>query len=995
MRQIGTQSSKCFRKIVTFVLAFAMIITSLAVSSTESQAATKKVKKVTIGVKVGGSGILVLKKGQTKKLKVTVSPKKASKKVTYKSSKKSVVSVSSKGVVKARKSKGSAKITVTSKQNAKKKATIKVKIGTPIKKVSIQNKAVVSWTSANWVLKEVNGQKKKIWPSYKQTVTAKKSTYEVMKGRTITLKTSTSPKKATYKKYYWKSNKTSVATIPAANKVGSSTKVSTKKEGTATITAKAMDGSGKTAKVKIKVVKFITDKTPAPTATPDPRKTTMLEDFEKYDPGTAWNQYTAAGKNSGHMIVVQDPENAENKCLQVVMDGTDNAYDFAPALTVDLSQLKDSDGNSTAGKTLGNYTGIKIDARVVGNDSDIKYKKIYCYFDQAGNIKTTDYFATNLNEGTSAHVDGHPEYRFGEKISMAEGSDAENGTVLWNNNSTKESNKYFPLFYDSTWQMENASTHYAVNSCTTGYKMTEADAKVGFATRSLNFNTGRIKEADATLLDQSKFDVVIGSTYSGAPGYAATATNVTYYIDNIALIEEEVAIQDFTLSIPEGQDIVYPGGDVTVNTSFTPADTTQKELVWTTNNNKVTVDGEGKVTVAEDFEFANNETTEVVVSATSKANPALTKSVTIKVVPIVLPTEPYVVDFGATYDAELSGDLKPEKGADEHGTYYEFKFTGANQRIYFKLPEEVNLSAYQKYELTGYSEMQITLDFWDATLPEAMAKTETDTYKWYRSWAAHTTPFHEGSCANRLSDGTFVKPWAIETESNLLSGIKSTQATDAVDTPPGNFNKVKYIAIGNAIRNSPEDGGTAFRIYDLRLTPRPQGNLPELPVATLPLSESFENAEHAMNIAINSKIIEGTEDAPAHDGTKYMEVSAEDCPTIILDNREGTEDKTYDVSAYVKAKEPSSSGIVGFINRGIFQGNDYSTYVGYELLSNLLKNKTTKIDLSAAGSDPEWQKIYGRVKVSAGKLSEVGIGSIDEKKKFEFYLDYVTVSERE
>ncbi|MCM1246691.1 MAG: Ig-like domain-containing protein, partial [Roseburia sp.] len=213
MRQIGTQSSRCFRKIVTFVLAFAMIVTSLAVSSTDSQAA-KKVKKVSIGVKVGSSGILVLKKGQKKKLKVSVTPKKASKKVTYKSSKSSVVSVSSKGVVKALKSKGSAKITVTSQQNKKKKASIKVKIGTPIKKVSINKKAVCTWTSANWELKMVKGQQQKVYPSYKKTLTASKNTFEVMAGRVITLKTSVSPKKAASKKLRWTSSKNSVATIP-------------------------------------------------------------------------------------------------------------------------------------------------------------------------------------------------------------------------------------------------------------------------------------------------------------------------------------------------------------------------------------------------------------------------------------------------------------------------------------------------------------------------------------------------------------------------------------------------------------------------------------------------------------------------------------------------------------------------------------------------------------------------------------------------------------
>lgn len=79
MKRISAQSSRCFRTIVTFMLAFAMIFTSLALPSTTSKAAAK-VKKVSIGVKVGSSGILVLKKGQKKKLKASVSPKKSEQK---------------------------------------------------------------------------------------------------------------------------------------------------------------------------------------------------------------------------------------------------------------------------------------------------------------------------------------------------------------------------------------------------------------------------------------------------------------------------------------------------------------------------------------------------------------------------------------------------------------------------------------------------------------------------------------------------------------------------------------------------------------------------------------------------------------------------------------------------------------------------------------------------------------------------------------------------
>ena len=993
MRQIGTQSSKCFRKIVTFVLAFAMIITSLAVSSTESQAATKKVKKVTIGVKVGGSGILVLKKGQTKKLKVTVSPKKASKKVTYKSSKKSVVSVSSKGVVKARKSKGSAKITVTSKQNAKKKATIKVKIGTPIKKVSIQNKAVVSWTSANWVLKEVNGQKKKIWPSYKQTVTAKKSTYEVMKGRTITLKTSTSPKKATYKKYYWKSNKTSVATIPAANKVGSSTKVSTKKEGTATITAKAMDGSGKTAKVKIKVVKFITDKTPAPTATPDSRITTMIENFESYNPGTTWDKFTAANKlnadgssTSGTMTVVTDPENAENKCLQIKYTGPD-AYDFAPVFSVDIDQLKDSLGNPSAGKKLSSYTGVKLSARVVGTSGDVTYKKIYCYFDQHGKISKTDKFAADGNKSNSAHVDnsGNPvaagaanedrSLRFGVEIPMAEGSDKENGTVLFNGNSTKESDKFFPFYYGS-WTPEDASTHYATNSCTTGFKAKEEDGKVGFAGRSLGFNTTRINEADSTLLNQSKFDMVLGSTYGGSTKNTG-GTDLTLYIDDVALVEEQVEIQDFALSLPEGGDVVYPGGDVKVNVTYTPLDTTQKDLTWTTNNDKVSVDTEGKVTVAEDFELANNETTEVVVTATSKAKPSLTKSVTIKVCPIQLPTEPYVIDFDTMYDAQLSGDLKPEKTTDENGVEcWKFTFTDKNQRIYFKLPEEVNLSAYQKYELVGYSEFQITFDMYDANLP---ANQAVDGGEWWKQSTVSAIPFFNGSCANRMSDGTWVAPWDIETASELLSKVKNTEST------AGNYNKTAYVAIGNACN---EKVGGEFLIYSLKLTPKPQGDLPKFTTIGIPYTESFENESHQVVNTDTSKVVDGQ----GHDGSgRYMEVAAGEQPAILIDNRTGTEETGYQIKAWVKAADMENAGSVKIIGSNTtFADVKYEKYEGYENIARADTCVAKPTDLST--SEGEWVEVSARVYVTAGKITEFNFVA-DGMEEFAFLLDDISVTE--
>lgn len=753
MRQIGTQSAKYFRRFVTAMLVFAMVITSLTVSSVDSQAA-KKVKKVTIGVKVGGSGILVLKKGQSKKLKVSVTPKKASKKVTYKSSKASIVSVSSKGVVKARKSKGSAKITVTSKQNAKKKATITVKIGTPVKKVAISKNATSTWTSANYTIVEKNGQKTKVYPKYTDKLKAKKNTFKLMNGRNMVIKASVSPKKATRKSLKWSTNKGSVLKV-----VGNGTKatVIARKVGKANVIARATDGSGKKAVVKVTVTKFKSDKTPAPTAEPDTRKKTVVEDFESYEVGTKWERFTAGGfANSGTMTVVQDPENPTNKCLKVTYDGADQSFDFAPAFQADLSKLKDSEGKSTAGKTLGSYTGIGFDSRVVSNDpSSVQYKKAYCYFDQADAIKHTDFFAASKNSTASAHVDKDGNavaagaanefkpLRFGVNVSMAEGSDKENGVTLYNGQFSKESNKYFPFAY-GTWEQANAATHFAKDSCTAGFKDSETDAnvKVGFATRSLTFDKNRINEADSTLVNQSKFDFVLGSTYEGGSKFKVNNVFATLYLDNIALIEEDVPVTGFELSAGDNPRVA-PGNKLVVEAKYTPEDTTQKGLTWTTNNDKVKVDANGNVTVDDDFfKGISKDVKEVsvVVTATSTFNPALTKSITITVYRVETPKEPLVLTADM-FDAGMSGEgITVTKMTDADGKeFFRLHFAKNQTFAFFKLPQEVDLSAYGSLEFVGNTTGQLTFRMTDNTFVKDMENW------WEKVNCIEYYPFFKGS----------------------------------------------------------------------------------------------------------------------------------------------------------------------------------------------------------------------------------------------------------
>ncbi|MCM1245520.1 MAG: hypothetical protein NC293_07745, partial [Roseburia sp.] len=489
--------------------------------------------------------------------------------------------------------------------------------------------------------------------------------------------------------------------------------------------------------------------------------------------------------------------------------------------------------------TLKSYSTIKADWRVIGNDSDVQNKRLYCYFDQFDAIKTTDAFAASGNATASSHVSlgkdaegkevstvvaaGAPnesrEVRFGVNISMAEGVDKESGITLSNGATSKENSKWLPSYY-SAWKVEDPTTHYSTDSCTTGFKWAEADAyTAGFATKYLTFNTARINEADATLLDQSKFDVVIGTTYKGDS--QLSGNSVFYYVDNIALVEEDIPLTGFDLSFATGADRVGQGKSTKVNVAYTPQDSTQKELIWTSSSAQVKVDSEGNITVPEDFDFGGQTEVQVEITATAKANPALTKKVTITVYKLESATEPYVLDFETMYDAELSGDLTVEKTTDDNSEpCWQFNLTDKNQRIYFKLPEEINLSAYDKYEIIGWAPDQMSLDFFDATLPAEMAKTEqpgNSGYEWWKTAPAATYPFYDGSSSNRLSDGTWVAPNDKETLTGSLSGIKQSKA-EQTDPDRGNYDAVKYIAIGNATGANFVNGD--YLIYSFRLLPK-------------------------------------------------------------------------------------------------------------------------------------------------------------------------------
>lgn len=203
------------QKALAVMAAVAVTVTSTGVASVDAQAATVKPKKLTVTSSVSSKVIDV--KGTTKISVKSVSPKNASKSVTYKSSNTKIASVSSKGTVKGKKT-GSVTITATSKVNKKVKASVKLKVkDLKPSKVSIPaalsltngKKAIVKTTvspagvyapvkfsSSNTKVATVSSTGTVTVKSAGKAVITAKLTQKNSKGKYLTAKTTVTVKKA-------------------------------------------------------------------------------------------------------------------------------------------------------------------------------------------------------------------------------------------------------------------------------------------------------------------------------------------------------------------------------------------------------------------------------------------------------------------------------------------------------------------------------------------------------------------------------------------------------------------------------------------------------------------------------------------------------------------------------------------------------------------------------------------------------------------------------
>ena len=194
--------------------------TSTDGSNVSAQCKIKVVQRVT-KIKLNKSIINLSKKDKTAKLKATVLPNNAyNKSVTWKSNNTKVVTVDRNGKIKATTNKGTTYVNAIAKDGRKIRTRILVVVGKKVKKITLNKSSVTLNRGA--------------------------------KNRTFQLKKAIKNKNATYKGVSWYSSNKNVATVD------NNGKVTVLKKGTVTITAKAKDGSNKSAKCKFTVKQLVT-----------------------------------------------------------------------------------------------------------------------------------------------------------------------------------------------------------------------------------------------------------------------------------------------------------------------------------------------------------------------------------------------------------------------------------------------------------------------------------------------------------------------------------------------------------------------------------------------------------------------------------------------------------------------------------------------------------------------------------------------------------------
>lgn len=787
-----SKTSRNVTKVMASVLSLAMVVTSLTVTGTVSEAKAK-IKSVKVTSPVTNGGKLVLKTGQKKRIKVKVTKSgKISTKVTYKSSNNKVAKiVKSKGKVYVKavgKKNKTAKITIASKANKKKKATLKIKIGTPIKKVSVSKwKITTSVTNnkeadASKRTKKTNKTVKFVSTKKTKMVLSEKYDDEVAdtsNSQLATISVKYSPTKVGYKGMKWKVKNSKIAYVSPYGVVAPA------KPGTTKIYGYTKDGTNKKVTINLTVKAKPVLATPTPNYEPeDTRTKTVVENFEDYPVGYNWEDEAQegtsgkatrgkeyVGKNIGKMTVVQDPENPNNKCLKVEYNGDTQAYDYAPIFNLSLK------------KSLDEYSGVMIQSRVVANNTgDCQHKTVAAYFSKYKTITPEHYFDTSLTKD-DAKKKGVDEdlVKFSVDASHATGKDETYNVKGGEFDNMTYNNKSFPMFYND-WSKEGGKI---AKNRSVGFKESETDSyKAGWHQNKLGFNKGNITEDG--VLNNRKVSMVIGSTYSGAYNNAS----LTLYLDDLTLLEGETPCTGVKLSttptkIAKGMKMSIAKEDIV----YEPESTTQTQLTWTSSDEKVvTIDGTKSSPVMEAIGVGK-----ATIKAVVTKNPSISMSFDIEVFEPKLATSDLPIDLSKVkiLPKKAEGDTATKvfssfEDYEQSAAGLNIKFTQANNdHIVMDLGQAYDMTQYKGFNIVGEASDQMSLEMYS----ENVDFNQDDWWIKQVEYAAY--PFFGGSHSQRSFEGTSYGERGVE--ENLWANWVASEKAPSTAVPGGDMTNVRYI----------------------------------------------------------------------------------------------------------------------------------------------------------------------------------------------------------
>ncbi len=203
---------------IVFIAVFCLVGCAFFAPAQNVQAASKKVTRISITNVINSKRTMT--RGSILSLKASIAPSNATyKKLKWTSSKPSVAYVNQKGKVTARRN-GTTVITATARDGSKKKVSVKITVGTKVSKVSV-----------------------------------KASNNHLFIGKTLQLKTTVSPSKASNKALVYSSSNEKIATVSSKGVVKAVGLPAGKSSASVTIKVKAADGSGKYTTYKINVLR--------------------------------------------------------------------------------------------------------------------------------------------------------------------------------------------------------------------------------------------------------------------------------------------------------------------------------------------------------------------------------------------------------------------------------------------------------------------------------------------------------------------------------------------------------------------------------------------------------------------------------------------------------------------------------------------------------------------------------------------------------------------